>query len=392
MADESGSRILAVNSGSSSLKFGLFAERSGEEQMVLGGSADGIGQPEGKLRIQGAGGEVLLDESYRLDSQGTALEKILRAISEHELGGAQLAAVGHRIVHGGPHLREHQLITSEVVETLQASVHFAPLHIPASVALIQMTKQLLPNARQFACFDTAFHATMPQTSYRFALPEKFDREGMRKYGFHGLSYESIVHRLRGNIPTRVICAHLGSGASLVALRDGCSVDTTMGLTPTGGVPMATRSGDLDPGVLLFLLRNNGVGIDELERMLNHESGLAALSGGETDMRRLLDEARDGDARAKLAVDIFCHAVRKCIGAYAAELGGLDLLIFTGGIGQHGAEVREQICAGLEFLGVARLVSGEISKVSVMGAEEEIQIARHCRRMMKSQACAGEKCT
>jgi acetate kinase len=382
MASEGDDRILAVNSGSSSLKLGLFIERKGEEQAFLEGGADGIGTPSGRLRVKDAEGKVLLDESYRLSSQGEALEQILQAVLK--FAGGMPCAVGHRIVHGGPHLREHQLITEDLIHALQAAVHFAPLHIPASIALIEVTKRLLPHARQFACFDTAFHTTMPETAYRFALPENFDQEGVRKYGFHGLSYESIVHRLGANIPARVVCAHLGSGASLVALRDGRSIDTSMGLTPTGGIPMATRSGDLDPGVLLFLMRNSGAGANELEKMLNRKSGMGALSGGETDMRTLLDRMNSGDPKAKLAVDIFCNAVRKCVGAYAAELGGLDLLIFTGGIGEHSLEVRQRVCAGLEFLGIARVDAGQLAKVTAMNSEEEIQIARHCRRMMAVQ--------
>jgi acetate kinase len=372
-------QVLAVNSGSSSLKFGLFVQQGGEEQAVLRGGADGIGTANAKLQIADAGGKTLLDEKYTLRSQGHALEEILGAVEK--LGGKRPAAAGHRIVHGGPHLREHQLITDDLVRRLQAAVHFAPLHIPASVALIEMSRRLLPEIPQYACFDTVFHASMPESAYRFALPEEFDGEGVRRYGFHGLSYESVVYRLGAKIPARMVCAHLGSGSSLAAIRDGKSVDTTMGLTPTGGIPMATRSGDLDPGVLLFIMRSKGAGVEELEKMLNRDSGLGALSGGETDMRRLLEKMKSGGGKAKLAVEIFCTAVRKSVGAHAAELGGLDLLVFTGGIGEHSAEVRRRICEGLEFLGVAPGASEESSKVRVMESEEEIQIARHCRRLM-----------
>jgi acetate kinase len=368
--------VLAVNSGSSSLKFGLFAERDGDEGVVLRGGAEGVGKPDGRLRVEDGAGRVLLDESYTLGTQAEALAECVRALLK--FSEAAPAAVGHRVVHGGPHLREHQRITDKLIRTLDAAVHFAPLHIPAAVELIRETEKLLPDAAQFACFDTAFHATMPESSLMYALPEEIRNRGVQRYGFHGLSYESIVHRLGAKIPARVVCAHLGSGASLAALRDGRSVDTSMGLTPTGGVPMATRVGDLDPGVVIFLLRS-GVSADELETMLNRKSGLGAIAG-ESDMRELL--AR-GDREAALAVEMFVSAVRKFIGAYAAELGGLDLLVFTGGIGEHSEAVRARICEGLDFLGIRSAGDGTLSKVVVMTSEEEVQIARHCRKLMRN---------
>jgi acetate kinase len=371
--------ILAVNSGSSSLKFGLFAKQNGEEAAILSGGADGVGKPSGRLSIQNSSGKTLLDESYTLDTQTKALEESVRALLKFT--HASPVAVGHRIVHGGPHLRQHQRITNKLVETLEAAVHFAPLHIPPAVELIHATERLLPDLPQFACFDTAFHATMPETSYTYALPEEIRAQGVQRYGFHGLSYESIVFRLGEKIPSRVVCAHLGSGASLAALRDGKSVDTSMGMTPTGGIPMATRTGDLDPGIAVFLLRT-GVKADEFETIVNRKSGLAAIAG-DSDMRALQERMEKGDKAATLAIDIFAGAVRKFIGAYAAELGGLDLLVFTGGIGEHSAIVRGRVCAGLEFLGIQSEGDGNFSKVTVMVSEEEAQIARHCRRLMRS---------
>lgn len=373
--------VLAVNSGSSSLKFGLFTERDGDEAVVLRGGADGVGKPNGRLRVKDGAGQLLLDESYTLDTQARALEESVGAVLR--FSHAAPVAVGHRVVHGGPHLREHQRITDELIRTLEAAVHFAPLHIPAAVELIRKTEEVLPKAAQFACFDTAFHATMPETSAIYALPEEWRDRGVQRYGFHGLSYESIVHRLGARIPERVVCAHLGSGASVAALRGGRSVDTSMGLTPTGGVPMATRVGDLDPGVVIFLLRQ-GMNADDLEQMLNRSSGWAAIAG-ESDMRELLKRERQSDHGAALAVEVFAGAVRKFVGAYAAELGGIDLLVFTGGIGEHSAEVRERICAGLEFLGIRRDEGGNYSKVRVMTSEEEAQIARHCRRLLRFPA-------
>jgi acetate kinase len=371
--------VLAVNSGSSSLKFGLFAARNGDEAVVLRGGADGVGTPDGRLRVEdGAAGRVLLEERYTLTTQAEALAECVRALLK--FSHAAPVAVGHRVVHGGPHLRMHQRITDELIRALEAAVHFAPLHIPAAVELIRETEKLLPEAAQFACFDTAFHATMPESSSMYALPEEVRSKGVQRYGFHGLSYESIVHRLGAKIPARVVCAHLGSGASLAALRDGHSVDTSMGLTPTGGIPMATRVGDLDPGVVIFLLRA-GMSGDELETMLNRKSGLAAIAG-ESDMRELQERMGRGDAEAKLAVEVFVFAVRKFIGAYAAELGGLDLLVFTGGIGEHSELVRARICEGLDFLGIRSTGGGKFSNVTVMTSEEEAQIARHCRQLMR----------
>ena len=374
--------MLAVNSGSSSLKFGLFAEKNGDETAVLQGEAEDIGRSGGRLWLKDAQGRALLDEGLPLSTQSHALHEAVKALRRFA-PGARLAAVGHRVVHGGPHLREHQRITPGLVQTLESAVHFAPVHIPASIALIQATEELLPEVPQFACFDTAFHRTMPEITARFALPEELSGKGVQRYGFHGLSYESVLHQLGAEVPARVVCAHLGSGASLVALRDGKSIDTSMGMTPTGGIPMSTRTGDLDPGVLLFLMRTEHMDADSLETLLNHESGLKAISDGVTDMRQLHIRAENGDAKAALAINIFALAVRKYIGAYAAELGGLDLLIFTGGIGEHSQYVREGICTGLEFLGILPAASGQYSKVKIMPSEEELQIARHCRRLLQT---------
>jgi acetate kinase len=380
MPDSTDDLILAVNSGSSSLKVGLFQENDGEETAILKGGADGVGKSNGRLTITDAHGNPLLDESYTLPTQTHALDETVQALLK--FARAAPGCVGHRVVHGGPHLRKHQSVTDDLLNKLTAALHFAPLHIPNAIALIKKTKQLLPEADQYACFDTAFHAQMPETSRRFALPDDLYRKGIERYGFHGLSYESIVHRLRDRVPPRMICAHLGSGASLVAVRDGVSIDTSMGLTPTGGIPMATRSGDLDPGVLLFLMRTEKLDADAFEKLLNHKAGLIALSGGETDMQRLEARAKQGDQKAELAIDIFATAVRKYVGAYAAELGGLDLLVFAGGIGEHSQYVRERICRGLEFLGIEGTAGGGLAKVTVMTSEEEVQIARHCRRLMQ----------
>jgi len=371
--------ILAVNSGSSSLKFGLYRHPPGEcnPQLLLAGGASGIGHPNGRLEVKDANGKKLLDEAYKLNSQGHALQEILGQIEKQ--GHRRPTALGHRVVHGGPHLRAHQLIDKALLEKLEAATQFAPIHIPAAIGLIRETEKLLPHSQQYACFDTAFHSTMPETARHFPLPQRLYDLGIERYGFHGLSYESVVARLisesGASLPERIVCAHLGSGASLVALRNGKSVDTSMGMTPVGGIPMATRSGDFDPGVVLFLMRTEQLNADQLESLLNRDSGLGALSGGESDMRLLEESAAKGDPKAKLAIAVFAHAVRKMIGAYAAELGGLDLLIFTGGIGEHSAAARDWICDGLGFLGITSGDPALCSRVRVFPSEEELQIAR-----------------
>ena len=372
-------RVLAVNSGSSSLKFGLYRQPPGEcnPALLLAGGASGIGHPNGRLEVTDASGKKLLDQAYKLNSQGHALEQILAQMDK--LGHGRPDALGHRVVHGGPHLRAHQLIDNALLEKLVAATQFAPIHIPAAIALIRDTEKLLPEAKQYACFDTAFHSTMPETARHFPLPQRLYDMGIERYGFHGLSYESIVTRLvsefGATIPQRVVCAHLGSGASLVALRNGKSIDTSMGMTPVGGIPMATRSGDFDPGVVLYLMRTEQLNADQLESLLNRDSGLLALSGGESDMRLLEESAAKGDRKTKLAIAVFAHSVRKMIGAYAAELGGLDLLVFTGGIGEHSSGVRNWICDGLDFLGISSGDPTLCPRVRVITAEEELQIAR-----------------
>lgn len=370
------STILVLNSGSSSLKFAVFGPGEDEERLLLKGSAEGIGRDSGAIHIVAADGSALLTQEHVLESQTDALGKMSDAMRQHLADGP--AMVGHRIVHGGPRLREHQVITPEVVAELKAAVHFAPLHIPQSLKLLEAAQGIFPEATQVACFDTVFHCTMPEVAARLPLPREYFDAGVRRYGFHGLSYESIVHRLRGKMPARAVFAHLGNGASVTAVRDGRSVDTSMGLTPTGGVPMGTRTGDLDPGVLLYLMRNAGMDADGLETMLNRQCGLAGMSGGESDMQALLARAGQGDAAAELAVEAFCIAVRKFIAGYVALLGGVDLVVFTGGIGEHSAEVRRRICAGLECFGLRQ----DDPRVVVMTAEEEAQMARHCRALMR----------
>jgi acetate kinase len=307
------------------------------------------------------------------ETQGHALAVVAEAIREHIPGSP--VVVGHRVVHGGPNLLAHQPITPQVVEQLRAATHFAPVHIPQALKLIASAQSIFPAATQFACFDDVFHRTMPEVASHLPLPQRYFDAGVRRYGFHGLSYESLVHHFGAQLPARAIFAHLGNGASLCALRNGVSIDTTMGLTPTGGIPMGTRSGDLDPGVILYLLRVEKLNADDVEKLINHQSGLFALSCGMSDVKTLEERSRANDTKATLALNAFAVSVRKAIGAYMFLLGGVDLLVFTGGIGEHSDYIRSAATDGLESLGLP------VDKIKIIPAQEEQQIARHCRRVL-----------
>ncbi len=365
--------IFVINSGSSSLKFGVYRRGAVDEEALLTGSASGIGHSSGSLHVVSSSGESLVKRDSILESQSSALATVEETIREHIQSTP--VAVGHRIVHGGPELLAHQAITAQVLQQLRDAVHFAPVHIPQALSLIASAQSIFPSATQFACFDDVFHQTMPEVAAHLALPQRYFDAGVRRYGFHGLSYESLVHQLGAGIPERCIFAHLGNGASLCALRNGQSIDTTMGLTPTGGVPMGTRSGDLDPGVILYLMRTENLDADKIEELINHRSGLFGLSGGESDVKALEERARANDTAATLALNVFGVSVRKAIGAYIALLGGVDLLVFTGGIGEHSDTIRSAATRGLESLGLTA------DKIKVVAAQEEQQIARHCRRLL-----------
>ena len=330
-------KVLVLNCGSSSLKTALFDG----EQRVGGGVVSDIGLPGGHA------------------THAAAVRAALDALPP-------IDAAGHRLVHGGPALGEPVRIDGRVRSLLRGAIAFAPLHLPAAIAAIEAVTERLPSVPQIACFDTAFHRTLPEVARRLPLPATVDALGVRRYGFHGLSYEWAASQAgaRG----RTVIAHLGNGASMCALRDGVSVDTTMGLTPAGGFMMGTRSGDLDPGVMLFLLGR--MPREEVERMVERESGLLGVSGATSDMKALLAST---DPRARLAVEMFCYQAGKAVGALAAALGGLDRLVFTGGIGEHAREIRDRICAKLVHLGAF--------EVRVVAADEERVIARHVRRVL-----------
>jgi len=389
--------ILALNSGSSSLKLGLFAAQFGDLRSLCSGEVEEIGSNQAHFWIRGATGEVRSQQNQKVPDQQTALGIAAGALQGLPFPTPQ--AVGHRIVHGGPKLLEHQEITPEVLRELERAAIFAPLHAPAALEIIRQAQQLFPHVPQFACLDTVFHRTLPETASRFALPEIFWEAGVRRYGFHGLSCESVLHALGGDVPQRVIIAHLGSGASITAVAKGSSVDTTMGLTPAGGIVMGTRPGDLDPGVVLHLLRTLRGNAAELEKLLDRESGLFGISGLSSDIRQL-HQAVD-NPRARCAIEIFCRSATKAVGSFVTILRGLDLLIFTGGIGENDAKVREKICAGLEPLGVTldpqsnqsnlRTISAINSRVRVfvLPSDENTQIARHAYRLFLSRTVAGE---
>jgi acetate kinase len=277
------------------------------------------------------------------------------------------SAIGHRVVHGGPQLRQHCLITDSVLRQLVAANVFAPLHTPAALSVIRFAQEHFPDLPQAACFDTAFHAALPEVARVLSIPKEFQSEGLQRYGFHGLSCESIVRQLGDDLPGRLVIAHLGNGASVTAVKDGKSIDTSMGLTPTGGVIMGTRSGDLDPGVLLYLMREKKFDAAKLEELVDHRSGLMGISGIGSDMRRL-HQAAASNADARLAIQMFCYSVRKQVAAMIAALEGVDLIVFTGGIGEHDEEVRAEICDGLSWFG--------IGSVRVFTSQEDEQIARH----------------
>lgn len=347
--------MLCLNGGSSSLKLAVFDAEAAERGADVGpcrlrAAVEGVGAGPGRLRVRrGEGADAAAEEHEgRFASADAALEAALGAVGAEVLAG--VAAVGHRIVHGGPGFDRPRPLDDDLLAALRTAAARAPLHLPAALALVEAARRRLPHAVPVACFDGAFHAALPDEAVRLPVPEALHEAGVRRIGYHGLSFASVVAQLGSALPPRTVIAHLGSGASLVALRDGRPVDTTMGLTPAGGVVMATRSGDLDPGVLVHLLRLRGWDAGGLEAFVNRECGILGVAGGHDGVRGVLARRRE-DPRADLAARVFARSVRKAVGALAAVLGGLDLLVFTGGVGERAGALRGEICEGLEHLGV-----------------------------------------
>ena len=366
MADvQSELTILALNSGSSSLKFGLYRVDASQVKMLLSGEAESIGADNGRFHAQDSHGISLLSETLVIPDQQGAIARIRQLLDDSKMPAP--SAIGHRIVHGGPKLRRHSLIDKSVVQELEAASAFAPLHTPSALSVIRFAQEHFSGRPQVACFDTTFHVAIPDVARVLPIPKELRSEGIQRYGFHGLSCESIVHQLAGELPDRLIIAHLGNGASVTAVKSGRSIDTSMGLTPSGGIMMGTRSGDLDPGVLLYLMREKRFDPAMLEELVDHKSGLKGISGLSGDMRRL-HEVASSDADARLAIGMFCYSVSKQIAAMIAVLQGVDMVVFTGGIGENDGEVRASICQSLSWAG--------ISRVQVLASREDDQIARH----------------
>ena len=340
---------LALNSGSSSLKFGLYRVSASRTDTLFTGVAESIGEPSSQFQVRDSQGNVLVHDRATILSQRDAVIRIGKFFEEEKTPAP--AAIGHRVVHGGPKLRQHCLIDEMVSQQLECAAAFAPLHTPTAVSVIRFAQEHFPRLPQVACFDTTFHAGMPDVARVLPVPQELQSLGIQRYGFHGLSCESIVHQLGDNVPGRLIIAHLGNGASVTAVKDGKSIDTSMGLTPSGGVIMGTRSGDLDPGILVYLMRELTFDGAKLEHMIDHRSGLMGISATRSDMRRL-HEASPENHNARLAIDMFCYSVRKQIAAMIAVLDGIDLIVFTGGIGENDGAVRGSICAGLSWAGVS----------------------------------------
>jgi acetate kinase len=398
-------RILTVNGGSSSLKFALFEQDPDRSpQRILTGEIDRIGLSDAMLRVTGLRAADDLSRPIAAPDQASAAAAVIEWIEERA-GANALAAVGHRVVHGGHRYGEPGRVTPAMVEELRRLMPLDPEHLPQAIRLIEGFARWRPDLPQVACFDTAFHQTLPRVARLLPIPRRYEAQGVRRYGFHGLSYAFLMRelvRVAGGEAARgrIILAHLGSGASLAAVRDGKSVDTSMGFSPAGGLMMGTRPGDLDAGVAAYLMQSAGLTADQFNTLIHRQSGLVGVSGTSSDMRDLM--AREAtDVRAAEAIELFCYQTKKWIGAYAAALGGLDTLVFAGGIGQNVPAIRSRTCAGLEFLGLemdeesngrnASVISTPASRVTVrvMHTDEEVMIAEAACRVLglAPEACA-----
>ncbi|OYE02864.1 acetate/propionate family kinase [Nostoc sp. 'Peltigera membranacea cyanobiont' 232] len=381
--------ILTINGGSSSIKFALF-ESGDSLQRILEGGIERIGLPAASLQVKGLNPADNFSRLVSAPDHKAAVDALMDWIEEHS-GRNALSAVGHRVVHGGPKYSQPQRITAEMIEELHRLSPFDPEHLPEEILLTEAFHRRFPDLPQVACFDTAFHHDLPLVARLLPIPRRYEAQGVRRYGFHGLSYSFLMGelaRLDGTAAAqgRVILAHLGNGASLAAVHDGKPVDTSMSFTPTAGLPMSTRSGDLDPGLVWYLAQTEQMSAKQFNEMVNFQSGLLGISETSSDMRDLLDREIQ-DERAAIGIALFCYQVKKWIGAFAAALGGVDTLVFAGGIGENAPTVRARICDGLGFLGIELevkrntanedLISAVTSRVPVrvIHTDEALMIAR-----------------
>jgi acetate kinase len=397
---ETKTKILVCNEGSSSLKFSLFDAE--DELLLADGGIDWLRKPA-QLVFRGAN-QPEIREELKLEKHADAIARIVNDLQDGSSAALQspedLRAIGHRVVHGGDRYTSAVRINEEVKRTIEELAELAPLHNPASLEGINAVEQVLPNVPQVAAFDTAFHATLSEAARTYPLPRKWSREwGIRRYGFHGLSHSycsTEVAKKIGRQDLRLIIAHLGNGASVSAVRDGMCIDTSMGFTPLEGLMMATRSGTLDPGILIYLLRNKGLEVEELDTALNYESGLLGISGVSSDLRKILSELpHNPDAR--LAVDVYVHRIVKTIGAMAATLGGIDALVFTAGVGEGSPEIRRRVCERLNYLGLELdptanetckphadiSMPASKARILVIATREDLTIMRETRRLVPS---------
>ncbi len=401
--NKSVSGILTINSGSSSIKFGLYS-MGRVETAVLSGSIEGIGLSSGMFHVRDVDGKIIIEKRLKPLEHHEALKELIDWFRSTP-AAYPFDAVGHRLVHGGKKFRRSHLITPDLIETLDELMPFAPDHLPHEINAVKVFKHSYPDIKQVACFDTGFHRDMPRVAQIYALPGDLWREGVMRYGFHGLSYEYILGELakeagEGASKGRLIIAHLGNGASMAGVKDGRSMDTTMGFSPAGGLVMSTRSGDLDPGVILYLLKEKKLGFSAVNRMVNKEGGLLGASGVSPAIKDLLD-AEAKNPHAAEAVELFCYQAKKFLGALAAVLGGLDTLIFTGGIGENAPSIRRRICENMEFFGIhldpgrndanAPIISqgGNVVTVRVMKTNEELMIARHTYELLHPRTTTEE---
>ena len=391
MGEDQVSTILAINSGSSSLKFSLFSDTD-PLQVIVSGKITGIGKAECLFSITGA---EIFSHQVKLQSVEDAGKLIVRWLKQQGCR-YKIAGIGYRVVHGGLKFREPELVDNSFLNELKQLQPLAPLHLPDAISIMNIFGDVFPAITHVACFDTAFHFQKPFEAHHYAIPRHLWPEGIIRYGFHGISCEYILQQLQQHDPLtnkkKIIIAHLGSGCSITAVKEAVSIDTTMGFSPAGGLIMNTRAGDIDPGVIIYLLEEKEMQAAQLNTLFNKEAGLKAIAGSDHSMEQLLEEERS-DPQAEQAITLFCYQAKKQIGALAAALGGLDIVVFTGGIGEHASSVRQRICSGLKFLGIqlnevlnessAEIITQDNSSVQVyvIPANEEIMIARHVKEYL-----------